>query len=131
MSVIHAAKKHLRRENKKCGPDFKKVPAWEWPNDCDPRVKRIAVYRNDSFLVQVVIEKEKFTRMTVNRTEITDDGNYVGDITWDELMEVKRKCGFAMAHAVELYPMDNNIVNVANMRHLWILDYEPEFAWRP
>jgi hypothetical protein len=96
MSVIHAAKKHLRRENAKHTDDFVKVPAYEWPNDCDPRVERIAVYRNKDFLVQVVIEKKKFTRMTVNRTQITDDGHYVGDITWDELMEVKRKCGFGI-----------------------------------
>lgn len=30
----------------------------------------------------------------------------------------------------QIYPDDDNIVNVANMRHLWLLPEPPAFMWR-
>lgn len=32
--------------------------------------------------------------------------------------------------AVECYPPQRYVQNVANMRHLWILDNEPRFGWK-
>jgi hypothetical protein len=130
MSVIHKAKKHLIQENKKFSDELVSIPRLQWPTDGDPRVKRTAVYRNKNFLVQVVIEKERFIRITVNRTKLLDNGDYEGGITWDELMDIKRQCGFKYENAVEVYPKDDNIVNVANMRHLWILKEELPFIWK-
>ncbi|WP_441316779.1 DUF7694 domain-containing protein [Halomonas sp. hl-4] len=31
---------------------------------------------------------------------------------------------------MEVYPDDANIVNVSNMRHLWVLPEQPAFMWR-
>ncbi len=51
-------------------------------------------------------------------------------VTWDELMAVKAEIGLAERWAVEVYPPDADVVNVANMRHLWLLDGRPIYAWR-
>lgn len=49
------------------------------------------------------------------------NGNYEQNITWDELMELKRQAGYGHRLAIEFYPPDADIVNVANMRHLFII----------
>lgn len=58
------------------------------------------------------------------------DGNWIDGITWDELMEIKRQCGFGDRLAVEIYPPDEHIVNVANMRHLFICNEINVPWWR-
>jgi hypothetical protein len=54
---------------------------------------------------------------------------WVDGITWDQLQEIKRGVGLGDKLAVEVYPEDKNIVNVANMRHLFVLPERPLFAW--
>ena len=63
----------------------------------------------------------KNIRLSVNRTMPGKD-SWLEDITWEELQTVKREVGYGDRLAVEIYPEDVNIVNVANMRHLWIID---------
>ena len=58
------------------------------------------------------------------------DGRWKDDITWDELQEIKRQAGYGNQMAVEIYPDDLDIVNVANMRHLWILDEPLPIGWK-
>lgn len=50
-------------------------------------------------------------------------------ITWDELQALKRQCGFGDRFAVEVYPADLDVVNVGNLRHLWVLQGALPFAW--
>jgi len=50
--------------------------------------------------------------------------------SWDELMQIKRQCGYGDACACELLPPDKDIVNVANMRHIFIMDTPPQFLWK-
>jgi hypothetical protein len=64
----------------------------------------------------------------VSRCELQNDGNWKDGILWDELMEVKTAVGFGERWAVEVFPPDAHLVNVANMRHLWIT-HRPPFAW--
>lgn len=88
----------------------------------------VKVYKNDEFLVQIFTEENQPTRLTVNK--VKRKGNQWADgITWDELMHIKRMIGYADKCAVEIYPPDQDVVNVANMRHLWMVDM-PEFAWK-
>lgn len=51
-------------------------------------------------------------------------------ISWDALQEIKGAVGYADRDAVEIYPRDADVVNVANMRHLWITPEPIAFAWR-
>ena len=68
----------------------------------------VSVWRSRSFLVQVFNEGHqdgrKVTRLTVARTELGDDGRWKADITWDELQQIKRECGFGNCYAIEVFP---------------------------
>ena len=93
----------------------------------------VGVWRSRSFLVQVFNEGHqggrKVTRLTVCRTELGDGGRWKADITWDELQQIKRECGFGNCYAIEVFPRDRDVVNVANMRHLWVLDHHLNIGW--
>lgn len=86
------------------------------------------VYKNDEFLVQIFNIDGEPTRLTVNKVK-RKGNNWADGITWDQLMHVKRLVGYADMCAIEIYPLDQDIVNVANMRHLWVVDM-PDFAWK-
>ena len=47
-----------------------------------------------------------------------------------KLQEIKNTIGYKDKFAVEVYPAENDIVNVANMRHLWVLPKPLGFEWR-
>lgn len=94
---------------------------------------RIGVYRSSTHFVQLVQEREGTVRMTVNRTSYSyQNGEPVWDagISWDDLQAIKDSLGFAERDGVEIYPRRDDIVNVANMRHLWILPDGFPLTWR-
>lgn len=70
-------------------------------------------------------------RLHINRRVVDIEAkNWKGDITWDELMEIKRQCGRGDKLAVEVFPADKNIINNQNIRHLWIIDEaQVPFVW--
>ncbi len=68
-------------------------------------------------------------RLSVNRTMINDKGEWIDGITWEELQKIKNQCGYTDRAAVELFPPEHDIVNVANIRHLFVLETIPEYLW--
>lgn len=110
-----------RKTNKKMRIDAAKflmrVPVDQWPSK-PPGL--IAAFRSKKFLVQIYEEKD-CQRLSVCRSEVKI-GGWKENITWEELQGIKRELGFGDKLAVEIYPRDKDIVNVANMRHLWIVD---------
>ena len=44
-----------------------------------------------------------------------------GGITWDELQAIKDEFAGPEAAAVEVYPAASDLVNEANIRHLWVV----------
>lgn len=88
-------------------------------------------WRNRYFLAQLYCEQTGYLRLTVQRCEITARGAWADGITWDELMAVKKAVGLDDRWAVEVYPPSGAVVNVANMRHLFLLSEPPAYAWRP
>ena len=108
---------------------LKPVPESQWPVRChDP--KRSNVWANSYFLVQEFQEDGGVIRLTVNTTSIGSSGRWKDGISWDALQEIKSAVGYADRDAVEIYPRDADVVNVANMRHLWITPEPISFAWR-
>lgn len=95
-----------------------------------PSDKITNVFRSKNFLVQVYRPENGATRISVNRTMIKDDGHWEDRITWDELMWIKNSIGYSESCAVEVYPRNQDVVNVANIRHLFILEKSPDFVWR-
>lgn len=119
----------LEAENKKQPITLRKLLLHEWPQTCTPHSALIEVWRSRYFLVQVYAELDGYERLSICRTSHTGD-SWADGMTWDELMEVKRQVGRGQRDALEVYPADRDIVNVANMRHLWLPLAPVWFAWR-
>ena len=117
----------MAKENNKWPVVLRPVPESEWP------IRRpygiVEVWRSREFLVQVFAEIGGIERLTICRTMLSGD-SWKDNISWDELQEVKRQCGRGNKDAVEIYPADKDIVNVANMRHLWVLPDEIGYKWK-
>lgn len=86
--------------------------------------------RSRGFLVQEFAEADGVIRLSINRTELRGDGRWTDGITWDELQRLKREAGHGDRVAVEVFPPDSDVVNVANVRHLWLLRGAPAFMWK-
>jgi hypothetical protein len=125
-----AAETYLQQENAKWPEALKPWPREKWPSAGAPGV--LAVYRSKGFLVQVFYEPAPVVvRLSILRTAIKTNGEWQENITWEELQRLKREAGYGNCDAVEVYPDDRDVVNVANMRHLWILQPDSlPFAWR-
>lgn len=82
------------------------------------------------YLAVLYCDPNGFERLTVNSTLMDrSTGRWDDGLTWDELMAVKGQCGFADRWAVEVFPPDAETIDVANMRHLWLLPDRPTYAW--
>jgi hypothetical protein len=122
----------LRKENAKFPFDkMVTIPIVEWPPVVSIlKLPPLQVYRSRDFLAQIFSE-DGHIRISVNRTRVhTITGNYKDGITWDELQWVKNQCGYASSDCVEVYPKEQDVINVANMRHLWVLSEPLPFIWR-
>ena len=106
--------------------NFKKVPQSQWPNHNQKKLKN--VYLNNEFLVQEFHEDNNIIRLSINSVK-RKGSKWADGITWDQLNEIKNQIGFSNSFAVECYPESKNIVNIASMRHLWILPERLDFAW--
>lgn len=113
------------KENAKAPAILTRVPEVEWP----PAPMNLQeVWRSRDFLAQL-FEENGLERISVCRVQ-RRQGQWLENITWEELMQVKREIGRGDRDAVEVYPADADIVNVANMRHLWLMPEPLTFAWR-
>lgn len=94
----------------------------------------IELWESQEFLVQLTRPQPTegqlpSLRMTVNRVVFRTNGSADGNITWDDLQRLKREIGRGEMYAVEVYPRDADLVNVANMRHLWLFDEPLDCGW--
>ena len=108
---------------------FTECPIPEGLDDGTEGSKLIKIYRSYIYLVQVYNQNGAI-RISVNKTHIDDNGSWLQGISWDDLMLIKRLIGYGDFDAVEVYPKDQDVVNVANMRHLFILNEPLDFIWR-
>jgi hypothetical protein len=125
MKTTLADRRAMAKENAKWPLYLKPIPREHWPSQ---RPDILEVWRSRGFLVQIYAEKNGHIRMSVNRTMHTGD-NWVAAITWDELMRLKRECGRGELDALELFPADADVVNVANIRHLFFPPGPVIFKW--
>lgn len=126
--------RQMKRDNLQWPVKLADVPRASWPaevfEDCAPRLQ---VMRSRTFLVQIFAEDGGMLRLSINRTEWDERQNrFREDIAWDDLQRLKAEAGFGDRLAVETFPPDRLIVNVANMRHLWVMPAGAErlpFVW--
>lgn len=127
ITITRAQRREMARANAKLPLYLQLVPREQWP---DPYAPQLRVWRSRDFLVQeFAAPAPACVRLSVNRTTLAGD-RWSDNITWDELQDIKEQCGYRMADAVEVYPQAGDVVNVANMRHLWIMREPLPFAWR-
>lgn len=123
-----AAAKHMKKEAATFPGHLVKVPRADWPNSGP--LGMFEVWRSNEFLVQVYTAPAPcLCRLSINRTVI-NGARWLDSIPWDTLQQLKAECGYANCDAVEVYPKDVDVVNVANMRHLFVMAEPLAFAWR-
>ena len=118
--------KGIAHENKEYSKEF--VPLLQYvPESVDRNGKRqklLRAWRNNRFVVQLY-ENGDWLRLSVNRSEYDPKNDcWVEGISWDEIMEIKEALGFGDRDAIEIYPKDNDVIYVTNMRHLFIVPEE-------
>lgn len=112
----------------------------EWPRDqwWETRIPddeaSIRIWKSKTVMVQLFIDDtggHNRKRLSINRVEcFKNSANWIdGKFTWDDLMDIKRACGFGDTYAIEVFPRDRDVVNVANIRHLWLLDEPLPIGW--
>lgn len=120
----------LAAENSKFPPYLVPLPRESWPM-CGTPKGLTAIWRSRFFLVQVVREDTGYTRLSINRAAYdAKSGRWADGITWDQVQQIKREAGYGECWAVEVFPADAELVNVANVRHVFLLPEAPAFAWR-
>ena len=123
----------LRAENARYTDELEHIPESQWPLDAliarPPSL--LELWRSKRFLVQIYTVPGGVERLSVIRTayEAGKSERFKDGITWNDLQRLKRECGRGDRCAVELYPPDENLVDAANMRHLWVLPQPPGFMW--
>ncbi len=126
--VTRSMRRQLERDNAKRPASLARVPREQWPAAVrDP--KRLEVWISQHYLVQVFDAGLGRLRLSVNRTQVDPHGRWVDGLTWDDLQAIKREIGCGDMYAVEVYPRDRDEVNVANMRHLWLLNDPLDIGW--
>jgi len=110
------------------------LPKLLWPKSENLKDPPIEVWLSDFAMAQIYAPQEGGQRITVNRLQVErvrDNGEVIfkGGISWDRLQAIKHQIGFGDRWAVELYPPEDQVINVANMRHLF-LTTTPDFGWK-
>ena len=126
--VTREMRRQLERDNAKRPEKLTAVPLEQWPGG-ETWGYRTAVYLSRKYLVQVFNEGNGVQRISANRTTARPDGRWDDGLTWDELQDIKRQIGMGAQYAIEVYPGEDNVVNVANMRHLWVLKEPLSIGW--
>lgn len=133
MSIVttRERRRQMERENNRRPLYLEGIRRDEWPDGLahHPRAP-FAVWRSRHYLVQFYKEPAPgcIGRLSILRTSLHGD-RWADNIPWDGMQRLKAEAGFGEAWGVEVFPADREVVNVANIRHLWLLDAQPAFAW--
>lgn len=94
------------------------IPREQWPPwPPGPSAGPVAAWWSRRYVVQVYGD---------GRIAIRGNGGKVLEVSWSEIQDVKRAIGFGDHWAVEFYPADADVVDVAPMRWLWLLSRAPD-----
>jgi hypothetical protein len=128
---VRKLQQELQNKNQEVGSKINPVPKEEWPQNL--LFKPLRVWRSREFLVQEYIENNHIRISVTDARKVhgfgKEDFKFGKAITWDELQWIKRQIGYGDRCAVEIFPPDHLIINVRNMRHLWILPEVPAYCW--
>ncbi len=125
----------LRTDAERYPEQLQPIPRKDWPlrlaTTADTLIRAL---RSRTLLVQVFDPGgTPWLRMSVCRALLGADGRWEDGLTWDDLQQAKHQAGYGHLWATEVYPPDDQVVDVANMRHLWLYPPDvppPAYAWR-
>ncbi len=123
----------LREENKRWPLCLVSVPREEWAHAFTGHCRPFAVWRSRDFLVQGYTTRDQLVvRLSVLRTVVVPGVGFADGISWENLQKLKSEAGYGDHDAVEVYPPDSDVVNDANMRHLFVFvnGHRLPFVWR-
>lgn len=121
----------LTAQHRALPEELVEIPTHLWPPSAIAlKAPPERVWRSRSFLVQQYVVDGAPTRLSVNRLRMLGNGRWADGITWDEIQNLKAQAGYGERWAMEIFPAARDLVDVANVRHIWLLDEAPEFAWR-
>lgn len=109
---------NAERKRLKMGPlrdEFTTVPPHRWPTGITIPEGLFCLLQNGHLLVFLCERPGGLTLMMVQRRNGKDG------LLWDDLQWVKDAVGLGDHEAIEIYPRGSDLVNVANIRHLWVL----------
>jgi len=122
---LKLAARQLIKDNKRFEDWFVEIPVVSHSHKA---------YRSNKYLVQVFEEPNEMIRLSISKTAIdVNSRRWIQGISWDTLQWIKQQIGYGDFDAVEVFPKNNDIVDVANIRHLWVFlkDNHPlKFIWR-
>jgi hypothetical protein len=128
-----AAAKYSREEALKRPAQLTPIEAACWPTYFE-QPDLLKVWHSQRFLVQMFAAPAllgiECRRLSVCRVTLGSDGHWDANIAWDDLYSIKSELGFADWYGLEVYPRARDLVNVANMRHLWLLREPLELGWK-
>jgi hypothetical protein len=129
-NTIRMQKRHLEREAANYPARLRELSPTELGPLPSGKSKLLRVWRSRLYMVGLWLEPTGFQRLTMQRAAIDNDGQWVDGLTWDQMQRLKAEAGFGDVWAVECYPPDERVVNVANLRHLFLLPDVPAFGWK-
>lgn len=123
----HVHSRHMVEQSMDWLAEFRDDPDYPGP-DAEP----VRVWRSRDYQAMLYIDRASgMRRLAITRVQIDKyTGEYREGISWDALQQIKNETMGEDTWAVECYPPERYVQNVANMRHLWILDTEPRFGWK-
>lgn len=105
---------------------FREVPRAEWWVSDVPRPDRLTAYHNQDFIVQSFQVAGGIIRLAINRNQrILSPWVWQDGIAWSQIRAIKQSLGYGDKCGVEIYPPEQHILNIVNVRHLWLLDRSP------
>ena len=127
ITTTREQRREMARESARWPAALKEIPRSEWPTPDGPQLR---VLRSREYLVQEFGgDGLVLVRLSINITSM-DGARWADGISWEDLQRLKAEAGYALHDAVEVFPSVMDVVNVANMRHLWVMREKLPFAWR-
>lgn len=127
--VSREMRRSMKRKAAKRPQSLRRLPDEEWRSKKKVPKKLAEVWISKDYLVQVFNEDKGIARLSICRTTVFPDGNWIDGLSWEDLQDIKRQVGRGDQCAVEVFPCEEDVVNVANMRHLWIFPKGLVFGW--
>ena len=131
--------RNLNREQRRALEKAHKLLIQTYPDTLEPVPENSpdVPYSSHPEDIKTIFRSKKFTviqykpnrldgkqRFSITRNEWSSkERRYVGDITWDEIMEIKRQIGLGDVECWEYYPKDSEVINEANMRHIFFEEH--------